>query len=426
MRITPFINVFFIAFLLNAILNLTLCLTFVSKSLAAIFNYGGFACLIIAFILSTIHVKNEVITIFKKSFQIVLVFLIMYIILVLFAVISDNTESMTTYLPILFRNSIAMVLSLWLFSYIIYYKKIKFYIKAISICVFLSVSSIFIFKQINIEISYLLYTDIDNEEIGRASGSFGNANIAALFCVFAFVFALHYFKEATRKKDKMIQIVLILFIIYNLFLTFSNTGFLNIIIITIISAMSYGKNMKMLIVKFVMVFLFFESLILPVVKINIESYYSQNNIPKIQMEKIDNFINIIGFESTDKMNFSYRDELVFVGLKKIEQSPIIGQGLGSFSLNITGSVGIHNNYLQIMGEAGIPFFLLYLFLFLLFYYRIAISKLHTYKFISLGIITSIAIFMLTSHDVLYTERILLFIVFSYILNQNRDYILKNV
>jgi O-antigen ligase len=418
------VNIFFIIYLIIIILNLNISfdLILAKSSFSALLYYSSIVCILISFLISIYKPSFEIKFIFGKILRFILFFFILYLIAFVSGLISDNFKYLYIYLPILLKSALMLFIFSWLFSYLLVHNQIVNYINWLTIIVLTSVFSIPILKILNIELSYLLYTDLLKDDIGRASGVFGNANIAAQFCVFGIILVLYNLKNYSRIIHKIVLFIFLIIIYYSLYLTFSNTGFLNALIITFFYFIIKSKNKVMLLFKLLIVFLLFQIFFIPFLNNFLEDYYVRNNIPRIQQEKIDNFINIISLEDSKKVDFSYRDELAEKAWRKIDQSPIIGHGLGSFSVDISNHQGVHNSYLQIIGETGFLIFIIYLFIFFRFIYKqIYQNQLDDLKFLVLAVLFSISIYMLTSHDVLYSERLLLFLVFIEIIYLDNKY-----
>jgi len=421
------VNIFFTIYIIITILNLNISFDLIlgNSSFSALLYYSSIVSILISFLISIYKPLQDVKFIFGKLSKFILFFYILYLLSFISGLISDNFKYLDIYLPIVLKSVLMVGVFSWLFSFILVHNQMQNYIKWLAIIIIISIFSIPILKYLNIEISYLLYTELLNDDIGRASGVFGNANIAAQFCVFGLIFILYYFHNVTKKYYKLGLLLILLVIFYSLYLTFSNTGFLNALVVIFLFFIFKSRSKFYLFCKLVLIFILVQIFIIPLLKDFVDEYYISNDIPKIQQEKIDNFINIIDFANTNKqenVDYSFRDKLALKGWEKINQNPLIGSGLGSFSVDLDSGVGIHNSYLQVMGETGILVFIIYLFIFIRFVYnQVVQNQLDYNKFLVLAVLFSISIYMLSSHDVLYSERLLLFLVFIKIVYLNKKY-----
>jgi O-antigen ligase len=418
------VNIFFLVYIITNILNLNVSFDLISgnSSISIFLYYSSILSVLISFFISIYKPLNEVKFIFRKSIKFILFFYILYLIAFFSGLVSDNFKYLDIYTPIVLKSALMLILFSWLFSFLLVHNQIGSYIKWLTIIVLFSVFSIPILKKLNIEISYLLYSDILKDDIGRASGVFGNANIAAQFCVIGIILVLYYLHSSTKIFYRISLIFILITIYYSLYLTFSNTGFLNALIINFFYFIIISKNKVYLFFKLLIFFILLQVFAIPFFKIFLKDYYISNNIPYIQQEKMDNFINIISLDNSNKVDFSYRDQLASIAWTKIDKSPIIGHGLGSFSVDISSNQGVHNSYLQVIGEVGILVFLIYLFLFLYFVYnQVVQNQINSFKFLVLAIIFSISIYMLTSHDVIYSERLIIFLVFINTISLHKKY-----
>jgi O-antigen ligase len=233
---------------------------------------------------------------------------------------------------------------------------------------------LFIFLLIgalSIGIEALFFTS----DFGRYSGFYLNANVAGFICIYGYslIFGL--------KNKTLILLGQFVFTLMGL-LTFSRTFIVIWLLVNVISLKISIKNVKI----FGIGFLIFTSLLF------IDQVVGLNNPRFEQLKKIANNENV----SSQEINRDSRTETWALFYDQILESPLIGNGFGTFS-GKTGSLGVHNSYLMILGEAGILPFLL----FLIYIGRLLFKSLVYFKespYLIMQTI-SLSVFLLANHNI---------------------------
>jgi O-antigen ligase len=227
-------------------------------------------------------------------------------------------------------------------------------------------------------------------EYGRYSGFYLNPNIAAIICLFGYGLTI-------TKKNRWK--ILSIFFTFLGFLTLSKTYIISWILITFIYLFYNRKSLVKIF--FIFICAFFGLLTLSE-KLNLDAQRFEF-ISNIFSGKVDN-----KFLMDDSRQSQW---LLFTD--KIYDSPIIGNGYGSFSSslgNINNS-GVHNSFLLILGEAGILPFLL---ITSLFFFLLKKSYNLREKNLSVMLLTSILLIQfLVSHN-FFDSGLILFILLNII------------
>ncbi|MEO5789185.1 O-antigen ligase family protein [Gelidibacter sp.] len=217
---------------------------------------------------------------------------------------------------------------------------------------------------------------------GRYSGFYLNPNVAGFICVYGY--ALTYgLKNQSLKLFSQFTFTLMGL------LTFSRTFIVIWVMLNLISLKISIKNIKILGVGF----LIFSSLLLI------------DSLVGLQNPRFNQLIGILTNESVSSKEITNdsRTETWALFYDKIYESPIFGHGYGAFS-GKTGSLGVHNTYLMILGESGIIPFLLFLAYFIyLFYWSVRFFKESPYLIMQT---IALALFLLANHNFFFFHYIL--------------------
>jgi O-antigen ligase len=190
-------------------------------------------------------------------------------------------------------------------------------------------------------------------EFGRYSGVYMNPNVAGFMCIYGY--SLVYSLKNTSLK----LLGQFLFTLMGL-LTFSRTFIVIWVFLNIISLKISIKNIRILGVGI----LIFSALIV------IDEVVGLNNPRFEQLKSIVNNEDV----SAKEINEDSRAETWAKFYDQILESPIFGSGYGTFSGKLD-SLGAHNTYLMIIGEAGIIALALFLgYIGYLFYWSIYFFK----------------------------------------------------
>jgi len=183
-------------------------------------------------------------------------------------------------------------------------------------------------------------------DYGRYSGFFLDPNAAGFACLIGVILTF------SIKDDKWKHICLLFFTFCGA-LTFSRTFILLWIIIVLISTFQNRKNVRIFVAGFLAIFVLLSissTLSLNTDRLNLlDSVFGEGKIDS----SIDN-------DSRTETWSNYYD-LIF-------DSPIVGNGYESFKSDNIYDVGVHNNYLRVIGDSGIIPFLIFvgIYLYMLF------------------------------------------------------------
>lgn len=209
---------------------------------------------------------------------------------------------------------------------------------------------------------------------GRYSGFYLNPNEAGFVCIYGY--ALVY----SLKNMNLKLLGQFVFTLMGL-LTFSRTFIVIWLFLNIISLKISIKNIRILGIGF----LLFSALIF------IDQSVGLNNPRFDQLKNIVTNENI----SSNEINEDTRMYTWAKFYDKIFESPFFGNGYGTFSGRM-GSVGVHNTYLMVIGEAGIiPFVLLLGYTGYLLYWSIYFFKRTPYLIMQT---IALILFLLTDHN----------------------------
>ena len=131
------------------------------------------------------------------------------------------------------------------------------------------------------------------------------------------------------------------------------------------------------------------------------------------------FINSIKDNSLGQLT-SHRDVLWEHGIQLITSNPF-GYGLG-FMQNMPGFGGIHNEFLMIMGEAGVLSGILVLILMINVFIKILNKKDKDEKFLLLAIFINIVIYATSTHGIIQKKGLLILLVFVFHFTTKKLYV----
>jgi O-antigen ligase len=212
-------------------------------------------------------------------------------------------------------------------------------------------------------------------DYGRYAGFYLNANVGGFICIYGYS-TIYGLKNSSLKL--LGQFV---FTLMGL-LTFSRTFIVIWLLLNLISLKVSIKNIRI----FGIAFIIFSALLF------IDQVVGLNN-PRF--EQLKNIVSSENKVSSEEISEDSRTETWAKFYDKIFDAPLIGSGYGTFSGKIN-SMGVHNTYLMIIGEAGIlPFFL-----FLIYIARLFIKSFTYFKPAPHLIMQtiSLAVFLLANHN----------------------------
>ena len=187
---------------------------------------------------------------------------------------------------------------------------------------------------LTVPLEAILYTS----DFGRYAGFYINANVAGFICITG------YASTYGLKNVSMKLLGQFLFTLAGL-LTFSRTFIVIWLLINLISLKISIKNIRIFGLGFLIIAtLFF-----------IDEVVGLNNPRFQQLKAATNNESV----SSEELSEDSRADTWAKFYDKILESPLIGNGYGSFSGKEGHGLGVHNSYLMVIGEAGILPFILF-------------------------------------------------------------------
>ena len=219
----------------------------------------------------------------------------------------------------------------------------------------------------------------------RFGGFYGNPNEAGVIACCATAFLLN-----VPFQSRPLQLLCLFGVLLAALLTFSKTAWLVISVISILYLLRRG--MQNFFALFLLVAL---TVLLSLIGIpDMLRWVIANpffELDLVQVRRLEAIVVVLSGESAAGSALTGRDQIWSVGLTMIEESPLIGHGLGSFH-NLIGGLyedgtwqGIHNVYLMFWGEAGLPAVLAFTLASLLIASRVLQRHVHPVA-VSLGLI----------------------------------------
>lgn len=240
--------------------------------------------------------------------------------------------------------------------------------------------------------------------LDRFAGIYFNPNSAGFIANITTILGLATLLRTD--SNKALGIMGVLVGVITMVVSFSKTAILIFIVLILILALIYTityKNIDRQTRRIANVLFIFILYGLVQLGIFIGVYF--NDLTRSQQERITQIGTILSGKG-DKSSTSNRAELAELGIRKIEERPILGSGLFSFvQLLEAGSetgddVGVHNIFLRVWGEAGIlPFALFVGFFGVSFWYASQIPTAWL-RFLSVSLLFTLAFFGSTNHNLL--------------------------
>gem|GEM_PF-7066311 len=272
------------------------------------------------------------------------------------------------------------------------------FVTCLSVVHFLGLLSIPVFYLMGLEVAYLFISVGQISEIGRASGIFGNANgAAANCCIGVLLVQFSYLRQGTAmSKVGLLAAMGLMF--YCLYLTGSLTGMFLGLLISILF-LSVGVVDRKERHKFVAAFTVAACFIVSAALVGWDAYARGQT--DYRLSRIGNLFSDV--QGTEGDKYSSRGVLVQEGLSLASDRPAFGWGLGSFARNVIDDQGVHNFYVQMLGEGGVVLLLMYL-AFLATLLRLGLRQpRRDLQFLALGYWAIIVVLGLTSHDIFFSR-----------------------
>lgn len=238
----------------------------------------------------------------------------------------------------------------------------------------------------------------------RLTGFYLNPNLTGYVANISLVFAMSLI--IYKQRINLFAVSLFLVSIYISIRSFSKTA----IIVTLILTMLFflflllKKSFWLSSLYFQRRFLVFSALSLGLFLLFKSASWYQS-LDEGQKQRIDQVFSIVYEAEINEKTTTHRSAIWDVGLNKIRNSPIIGNGFGSFDYFPEKGQGIHNMYLKIFGETGILIGLYYLFLHVLIFFTVFSEAKSHLKFLGLGLVMATMIFNFSNHNAFQTPII---------------------
>ncbi|MCG2461904.1 O-antigen ligase family protein [Flavobacteriaceae bacterium F89] len=372
---------FIIPFIVSALNLQAFAGKFVSESMAQIVAYSNVLLIFIGIVLS---IKNS-----RKIPYTIKLWFWFFAIYYSFGLIGNflhypDAPYVKTLVPIIYFIGFAFFLS--------YDKYLKLFSKTVAYTFLVSNLLLIYFERINFSMDV---GGIYEYSLSRAGGVYGDANNAAVVCLLSFIF-IHNVFDPINLLQKVLKTLGLVISLYALFLTFSNTGFIALLIVL---GLTYHKffNPKRIIL--LILFVPISGFLL------IQTALNSPNLDRVQKNRIENVINVLTLR-TDKVTLSERDILLKNMLNYVYENPFIGNGV-YFSTDIRG----HNTVIGVWADAGIFTFLFFLFV-LFQYYKNAVLAQTKIRYFTLSILVVLSIFMLTLQTII--NQPYLIVLFAYL------------
>tara|TARA_R110002049_G_scaffold296797_1_gene485183 strand:+ start:15147 stop:16388 length:1242 start_codon:yes stop_codon:yes gene_type:complete len=382
---------FLIPFVFSALSIQALITKFVSVNVGQIIAYLNVLLIIIG-IFGILKTKDK--QSYPKTITLWFVFFIAYYSLGFFANMVHNYEPpfLKTLIPVIYFIGFAQFLG--------NNENRSLFPKIVIITFTIANLLLIYFQRINFSMDY---EGVYKYTLSRAGGVYGDANNAAVVCLLSFIFIKNFF-ITHNFLQKLIKQLCIGISLYALVLTFSNTGFIVLIIVLMITY-NYWFNPKRIIFLVIIVPIFSYFLF--------TSALNSSYLNNIQKARITNVVNIITL-NTSEVSDSGRGVLLQNMMNFVNENPFLGNGI-YFSTEIRG----HNTLIGIWADAGIFTFLIFIIL-LLYYYKKAILSPSRIRIPTLSILLVLTIFMLTLQTIINQSYLIVLFAFMAYLMSNSD------
>lgn len=249
----------------------------------------------------------------------------------------------------------------------------------------------------------------------RNAGLIASVNQAGVTSSLAQAFILHQYLIANRtKRNRYLLILAYAIAVYAGFLTFSKAAFVNILgsvgLFVFYLRRSFGTNASerkslrrnkttiVVVLVFAVVGGFFYG----------QTYFE--NLTRYQKQRVDQFMNLLEGQ-IDRETTTGRSHLADVAINIIEEDAFLGRGLSTFHRMHEGGHGSHNEFLLILGEAGIIGLLIFLGYFLIAYKSLRKIKFVPSRFLVFSLINIMFVTCMVSHTALYVKLYILIYAF---------------
>lgn len=245
------------------------------------------------------------------------------------------------------------------------------------------------------------------DDQGRYSSTLLNPNDSAFLSCFSFAILL-----ANRRKFRKFWSIYLVISVIACLLSFSKTGFLNIIIILFLYFLLYRKTFSFKYIRQIS----FVLVVFSIIYINFS-----DKLNEFQALRINNFYELLFEGKIDATTTTKRSDIFNHSIDLIERNGYYsGYGLGTFHRIYSLERGSHNLFLMVFGESGLfPFIILLCFFvrFLYMAYNIIDSmsrfKLVSFLFIILTMSNTTHSFLISKANIILLTYTILLCSFIY-------------
>lgn len=245
-------------------------------------------------------------------------------------------------------------------------------------------------------ISIIVHAVAFPDNYGRYSGFYIDPNQAGFVCLMAYALTFRIKKFPVRT---LLQVIITVAGVF----TFSRTFILIWLLINLMSVKIEFKNIRIIGVGVGLIILI--AAIGPLLKLN--------------TDRLETFTAVVNQNegALQKAGEASRSETWSYYYEPLKESPIFGNGYGSFMGGVFQTFGVHNTYILVLGEAGIIAFFLLTSLYLYFLYMGVVMFKEEHHVLMQSI--ALFLFLLTFHNYFTTDHVL--IATLWIANQISNY-----
>ncbi|NKI27112.1 hypothetical protein HCG49_11105 [Arenibacter sp. 6A1] len=379
--------IFFLYGFIVSILNIQQFLThYISTGVGQSFAYLNLVLLVLG---SLIFLKED--GVYSTTAKTWIFFYITYY---AFGLVASITFDRLDYIP---QTIVPVVYFFGFFIFLKTKKNQKIFFNTLLVTLFISSVFLVVFYHIGYDVGSF---GPKKYGIDRAEGLFGDANNSALIAIITYIL----FHKFYNPKLYLIKFMVLVFIAYSIFLTFSTTGLFIFVLVNLLINYKFFTKEKIFIALFLLPILYF-------VIINLTQIASSFNLREAQYLKVKNLENLLTF-NLEEVDSSGRTGLLNTLLNFVYENPFIGNGIG-FGNTMRG----HNTIVGIWADAGIvP--LIAFFILLGVYFNKIIRSSADKRYYILAVFLTFLIFMTSLQTVINQPYIVcIFIYLGYVLDE---------
>lgn len=295
----------------------------------------------------------------------------------------------------------------------------------IIILLLLTNSTVFFMDLLDLNIRLTYNQEVIEDKWARASGIWGNANRAGSFCLINIIMLMYYtLKSHLSVLKRTIIFLSILFLLYCIYLTLSNTIFIITFFIIILYLYFFSKLIKTKTkLKIILISLLSILILTSFFLKDIKQQYE--NLTPAKKEKIVNVLSFFNIGEKKETSYSNRDKTLKLGFEKVKERPLTGNGLGSFQKNLYKQDGIHNFYMQLIGEGGVITLISYILLLVFLLFKIVSKNQFEKGFLLTSFFIFLLLFGLTTHGLFLVKGYCIIFALFFVLFENQQDSLKS-